>query len=322
MPFFSIIIPTYNRAAFISKAIESILNQTVSDFELIIIDDASTDETEEIVLSFKDPRIIYVKNEQNIERCNSRNKGIGISQSEYICFLDSDDYHLPQHLEILYHEIQKRKYPEALFFTNAWDCNDGTNLTERICPSTKNINIFDYIARYTFNPQRMCVHKNILKKFQFDPKVYVCEDLDFAARIATSYPIYQIEERTTVYVFHNDSFTGGDSRKPFKELENYNRVFRKPELQNRFSYRTIRRLRSMCYFHIALYYERQRKLAKMYTAIIKSLILYPKGYNGRTNKILFVLFLYNIPILGVLLKKSIKKLKVFSNLLLNKYKYD
>jgi glycosyltransferase involved in cell wall biosynthesis len=302
MPFFSIIIPTYNRARFIKKAIQSVLDQIFTDLELIIIDDASIDETEEIVRTFTDPRIIYVKNEQNIERCNSRNKGMGISQSEYICFLDSDDYHLPQHLEILYHEIQKRNCPEALFFTNAWDSADGAILNERACPTMDNNNIFDYIARYTFNPQRMCVHKNIVKKFLFDPQVYVCEDLDFAARIATAFPIIQIEERTTVYVFHETSFTCGDPQKSFKELENYNRIFHKPELQNCFSKLEIRRLLSMCYFHISLYYEKNNLILKMYKAIIKSLLLFPKGYNGKTNKILFVAFLYNLPILGFLIK--------------------
>jgi len=304
MPFFSIIIPTYNRAGFIAKAIQSLLNQTFSDFELIIIDDASTDETADIVASFTDVRIKYIKNEQNLERCKSRNKGIAISQGLYIGFLDSDDYHLPQHLEILHQEIQERNKPEALFFTNAWNSNDGIKLYERDCPKLLiEDSVYDYIARYTFNPQRMCIHRNILKQFQFDPEVYVCEDLDLAARIATKYPIIQIAKRTTVYVYHLDSFTGGDSRKSFKELENYERIFLKPELHKRFSPSSIRRLKSMCYFHISLYYETHRQVWNMYKAILKSLLLFPKGYNGKTNKILFVAILYNVPIMGYIIEK-------------------
>ncbi len=302
MPFFSVIIPTYNRATFIAKAIQSVLNQTFSDFELIVVDDASTDNTELIVKKIEDSRLKYVKNEKNIERCLTRNKGISISKGRYICFLDSDDYHLPHHLQILYQEIEKRQFPQALFFTNAWNSFDGETLDERVCPLLIDISVFDYIATYTFNPQRMCVHHSIIQQFQFDPEVYVCEDLDLAARIATQYPVIQIPERTTVYVYQKDSFTVGDARKPFKELENYNRIFHKQELKNKFSGKTKRRLKSMCHFHIARYYEDRNQFVKMYYNVLLSFLLFPKGYNGRTNKIMMVMMIYHLPFIGHVLK--------------------
>lgn len=111
MPFFSIIIPTYNRAHRLPKAIASILDQTFEDYELIIIDDASTDKTEELIKTYNDPRIHYIKNETNQERCNSRNTGIKAAKGEYICFLDSDDYHLPHHLETLAKAINENSLP-------------------------------------------------------------------------------------------------------------------------------------------------------------------------------------------------------------------
>ena len=96
---FSIILPTYNRAHRINRAIESILEQRYSDWELIIVDDASTDNTEEVIQPYlSDLRIRYLKNETNQERCVSRNIGIYTAKGDYICFLDSDDYHLPHHL--------------------------------------------------------------------------------------------------------------------------------------------------------------------------------------------------------------------------------
>lgn len=297
MPFFSIIIPTYNREKFILKAIGSVLNQSFTDFELIIIDDNSQDSTENIVQNIHDSRLVYIKNSENKERCISRNIGIQRAVGQYICFLDSDDYHLPNHLEYLYNEIVKRNFPIGLFFTNAYNL-DGDTLSERECPEISDISIFDYIARYTFNPQRMCIHKEICAAITFDPAVYVCEDLDFAARIALKYPVFHIPVRTTVYVFHSDSFTGGDSLKSFKELENYKRIFTKPELASKFSSKVTRRLYSMCYFHISGYYEMHQQLWKMYKAIFKSFFLYPAGYNGKTNKILLVRFLYNLPVLG------------------------
>lgn len=302
MPFFSVIIPVYNRQTFIAKAIQSVLDQTFTDFELIIIDDASTDNTPHIIQTFTDKRIKYVRNESNLERCRSRNKGIEIAKGTYICFLDSDDYHLTHHLETLHQEIIKKNSPVALLFTNSWNCNTN-ELHERECPDFTKYNTFEYIGLYTFNPQRMCIHKIIAEHIQFDPSVYVCEDLDIAARIATRYPIMQIMERTTVYVHHSESFTGGDTRKAFKELENYNRIFAKPELQHCFPHKTKRQLRSMCYFHMAQYYAIHKEIRNMYTAIIKSFFLFPLGYNKKTNKILLVLFLYNIPIVGKIVQK-------------------
>jgi len=302
MPFFSVILPVYNREKFIAKAVDSVLNQTYTDFELILVDDASIDNTAQIIQSYHDSRIRYVRNDINIERCNSRNRGIAMARGTYICFLDSDDYHLPHHLQTLYSHILERQNPTALFFTNSWNLYNN-ELQERPCPDITHYNVFEYIGLYTFNPQRMCIHSSIIQQFVFDPAVYVCEDLDLAARIATQYPVMQIQERTTVYVHHAESFTGGDSRKAFKELENYKRIFAKPELRKRFPVVTKRKLLSMCYFHIAQYCNTHRELSCMYSAIIRSFVLYPPGYNGKTNKILLVLFLYNIPLLGTLFQK-------------------
>lgn len=93
-PFVSIIIPTYNRALYISKAIDSVLAQTYSDWELIIWNDGSTDETEQIVKSYKDPRIRYYY-EANHGQCYALNNSISLSKGKWIAFLDDDDqwYH-------------------------------------------------------------------------------------------------------------------------------------------------------------------------------------------------------------------------------------
>ena len=89
-PFFSVVIPTYNRANMISGAIQSVLEQTFKNFELIIIDDGSTDQTAHVIAGFSDERIKY-NYQQNTERSQARNNGIKIASGRYICFLDSDD---------------------------------------------------------------------------------------------------------------------------------------------------------------------------------------------------------------------------------------
>lgn len=114
-PLVSVIMPTYNHARFIGEAIESVLNQTYPNFELIIIDNYSEDNTEEIVASYKDSRIKYLKFRNYGIIAASRNYGIKHALGEYIAFLDSDDWWYPEKLEvgahylntsdILYHDL-------------------------------------------------------------------------------------------------------------------------------------------------------------------------------------------------------------------------
>lgn len=99
MPKVSVVIPSYNRADFVAETIRSVLDQTYQDFEIIVVDDGSTDNTKEIVDSFKDPRIKYIYQE-NRGASGARNTGINASIGEYIAFLDSDDIYLPNKLEM------------------------------------------------------------------------------------------------------------------------------------------------------------------------------------------------------------------------------
>jgi len=99
-PTVSVIIPTYNRAHLIGKAIQSVLNQSYQDFEIIVLDDCSTDDTEELIkeLEKKDERIRYIWHEKNKGPAASRNSGINAAKGRYIAFLDSDDEWLPEKL--------------------------------------------------------------------------------------------------------------------------------------------------------------------------------------------------------------------------------
>jgi glycosyltransferase involved in cell wall biosynthesis len=99
MPKVSVIIPTYNREDFMAEAVQSVLDQTFQDFEIIVVDDGSTDNTKKLLEQIGDHRIIYV-NQENRGSPAARNKGIIISKGGYIAFLDSDDIWLPENLEI------------------------------------------------------------------------------------------------------------------------------------------------------------------------------------------------------------------------------
>jgi glycosyltransferase involved in cell wall biosynthesis len=100
MPFFSIIIPTYNRSKKLKQAIDSVLAQTFTDFEILVMDDGSTDNTPEIIAEYKDQKIIYQWDTNSGGPARPRNRGLKIAKGEWICFLDADDWWTPNKLEV------------------------------------------------------------------------------------------------------------------------------------------------------------------------------------------------------------------------------
>lgn len=95
----SVVMPAYNAEKYIGQAIESILNQTYSNFEFIIINDGSNDKTKEVILSYKDDRIIYLENERNFGIVVTLNKGLEKANGEYIARMDADDIAEPNRFE-------------------------------------------------------------------------------------------------------------------------------------------------------------------------------------------------------------------------------
>ena len=103
-PTFSIITPTYNCAELLKRTARSIFNQTFSDFEWIIVDDGSTDNTQKIISSFADSRVCYIRLSENRGPNAARNEGLRASHAPYLVFLDSDDELVPEALEVIYKE--------------------------------------------------------------------------------------------------------------------------------------------------------------------------------------------------------------------------
>jgi glycosyltransferase involved in cell wall biosynthesis len=117
-PFFSVVIPTYNRASFIERAVRSVVDQANGDFEIIVVDDGSTDDTAHRLSYIKDNRLRYLKRE-NGERAAARNFGIKSARGRYITFLDSDDFLKPSYLQAAYDYIGKN--PEVTFLHLGYD---------------------------------------------------------------------------------------------------------------------------------------------------------------------------------------------------------
>lgn len=111
MPLFSVIIPLYNKAPYVGKTVESVLGQTLDNYELIIIDNGSTDGSSEIVAGFTDPRIRTIRLDENVGVSNARNKGVAMATATYITFLDADDWWEPTFLEEMAGLIER--HPDA-----------------------------------------------------------------------------------------------------------------------------------------------------------------------------------------------------------------
>ena len=113
--FFSIIIPAYNRAHMIKETLDSTILQTYPHYEIILVDDGSTDNTEEIVKSYNNSKVIYHK-KINEERAVARNTGFNLAKGDYVTLLDSDDFLYPNHLEEAVKYIKANKFPEIIRF--------------------------------------------------------------------------------------------------------------------------------------------------------------------------------------------------------------
>ena len=124
----SVIIPAYNHERFVGAAIESVLNQTYQDFELIVINDGSTDRTGEVVQSYRDDRIIY-RHQENQDAYNTINRGLDMVSGGYVAILNSDDVYFPERLQRLVQE-QQQSGDQCLFTDVVPISDDGVEFTD------------------------------------------------------------------------------------------------------------------------------------------------------------------------------------------------
>jgi len=145
IPFFSVVIPLYNKELQISRNLESVLNQSFSDFEVILINDGSTDKSAEVVEGFSDERI-KLFHQENKGAAEARNQGVLKAESDHIALLDADDYWLPNHLEELHKSITL--FPEASFYCNAYQLTLKPNFTQKATYSLESIDTIQIVDDY------------------------------------------------------------------------------------------------------------------------------------------------------------------------------
>ncbi len=200
--FFSIVIPTFNRGDKISSAICSLLEQTYTNFEIIIVDDGSTDNTEEIVRGIKDDRIRYFK-KHNEERNIARNYGISKANGKYIGFLDSDDYYYPHHLQEAAAFIEDKNQPEVIHLGYEVKCEDGTVLYQKN-NLTAHVNE-QLIQENPLSCNAIIIRSDIIRKHMFlhSKEAVIGEDYYLWLILAARYPIHCSKAITSVIVEHS-----------------------------------------------------------------------------------------------------------------------
>lgn len=269
-PFFSIIIPTYNRAHVIHRAVQSVINQSFLNWELIIIDDGSKDNTKDVVEQFKDTRIRY-HYQKNTERSQARNNGIDFSKGSYICFLDSDDEYCDNHLSVFYSFINLNQNPVGLFFSNPIIINNGVETKENVVEFNKDQTLA-YILMNSIIPDRVCIHKEVFTRNRFDPKIHIGEDTILWAQITNHYKMWHINEYTVKYLIHDDNSVNLKNNVYRNRLDGLIALFNENEIKKRLNKKLKNQIISVCYFGIARHFELKRKFLKMAVNALLSIL--------------------------------------------------
>ena len=215
-PMVTVLMPVYNGARYLRQSIESILDQTYKDFELLIIDDASTDASYKIIHSYHDPRIRIIKNTENMGLIRTLNQGLSLAKGDYIARQDQDDISYPMRLEKQVGYLNS--HPEVVLL--------GTGINT-IDHQSRNIKSYGFYTASSedaicwllmFNnpfahPSVMMRAKIVRDIGGYDEHYVDCEDYDLFSRLARSYKTTNLKEVLLTYRCHSNSMNANRSKK-------------------------------------------------------------------------------------------------------------
>ena len=209
MAYFSIVIPVFNKGAFVAKTLKSVLSQTFADFEIIIVNDGSTDESEARILEVSDSRIHYfTKKKEGV--AVARNYGIDKASADYVCFLDADDYWYPEFLKTMHYFTSE--LPEQKVFATAIEIETKNRCIKALYSIPKKsdfevVNFFEASQKEcVLWTSSVCIHKSVFDKVgTFDTKIKHGEDTELWIRIGLQFPIVFISKILSRYVYDERS---------------------------------------------------------------------------------------------------------------------
>ncbi|WP_299285168.1 glycosyltransferase [uncultured Mucilaginibacter sp.] len=235
MPKVSIIIPTFNRAAYLKKAIESIFLQDYTDYEIIVTDNSSTDNTEEVIKSFHDDRIVYQRNDENVGITNNHNIALKLCKGEYIHIFSDDDIMLQGcirkkvavldsfptvgvvHSDIKIIGSDDEVISETHWAQLAWKHWSDVHKADKLFKGKKYHRLLYKIHNLIGLPSAMIRRSVIDKIGYFDPSFVYILDWDFWLRLTLFYDVYYIKDKLILFRSHQLSTTSKVSSLLFTE---------------------------------------------------------------------------------------------------------
>ena len=209
-PLVSVIIPTYNRSEMLVQAVRSVLNQTFNDLELIVVDDGSTDNTEERITQLKknDHRVRYLSNNKNLGSQASRNIGVQAAVGKYVALLDSDDEWLPKKLAVQINIIRKTPYPCVIHAGYRKIIHQPNDYSIDMLPPKDFNEKMAYSQILTgYNPHliTIIVEKDAIQKVGgFNEAVRAYQEWELNIRLSKAYSYRFINEVLAIYHIHSE----------------------------------------------------------------------------------------------------------------------
>lgn len=200
---FSVIIPTYNRVEFILLAIRSVLLQSYKNFELIVVNDGSTDETESVVATIKDDRLRYVYI-QNSERGTARNTGVQMATGDYVTFLDSDDQLYDDYLEEALKGLQKHNY--IPFYHQAYEIRSYVKFSDRLVHNYHNRDVRFLVKGNPLSCLGVFIRRVEALQFPFneDRELSGSEDWELWLRLSANFGLRRGKKICACLILHDD----------------------------------------------------------------------------------------------------------------------
>lgn len=204
----TVIIPTYNRLEYLKRSVNSVLNQTYKNFELIVVDDGSTDGSSEFIISLNHPHVKLIQ-QNNLGVSAARNAGIKVASFEWIAFLDSDDEWLPQKLKTQIDFINMNPHLEFVHSNEIWIRN-GKRVNPPLRFDKSNNEIFKRsLEMCLISPSTVVAKKSLLERHElFDESFEICEDYDLWLKILAYQEVGFVSENLiTKYGGHEDQLS-------------------------------------------------------------------------------------------------------------------
>ena len=207
-PRVTVFTPVHNRPRLVAEAIESTLAQTFGDFEHLVIDDGSTDDTALAVSAFRDPRVRLVRNDANLGIPRTRNRGIDLARGEYVALLDSDDRSLPGRLA---RQVAFLDANPAVAAVGSWAREIGPDGTPRRrvfdCAESRIGLAFTLLFRCAPRQSTMMIRRDVLRAARYDERCAVSQDLELFGRLARDREIRALPEPLVLFRSHPERVT-------------------------------------------------------------------------------------------------------------------